>query len=527
MSLQARKELLFRMRGRYREADRKQKTEILEGFIAATGYNRKYAANVLRSLAKDPLGSPGCRRTLKYDEPVRLALTSVWNAANQICSKRLKPFLPEFVATLERFGHLKLEPIVRQKLLSLSPATMDRLLKPERSKHGRGISTTKPSNLLKQRIKIRTYAEWDDADPGFFEADLVAHCGDRAEGPFLNSLVLTDIATGWTEFMPILRKSDSDVIAGLDTIRTVLPVPILGLDTDNGCEFINYELLGYCEREKITFTRARAYKKNDQAHIEQKNGSVIRRIVGYDRFEGTDSMIRLISLYRVLRLYINFFQPSVKLIKKTRTGSRTSKQYDEARTPYQRMLDSSRVTANQKTKLRELYQSLDPVDLFQQIGQLQSELWQVAVHDENSRGMLTHAAAAAPVKNTCVTPAADSSLTTLPSLKPMRKHKRPYKVRALHTWRTRKDPLAGTYEYAKLLFSLEPEITSPELLSRLKEKYPEQITGKEIKTVQRRLSQWRKDSLSLQILTYHSDTKYDDLPLTGSLQKLTEMALNL
>ncbi len=187
---------------------------------------------------------------------------------------------------------------VRDKLLNLSTATMDRLLKVERQKHGRGISTTKPSNLLKQRIKIRTFADWSETAPGFFEADLVAHCGDRAEGAFLNTLVTTDIPTGWTEFVPLLRKCDSDVIAGLNTIRSVLPVLMLGLDTDNGCEFINYELLKYCEEEKITFTRLRAYKKNDQAHVGQKNGAVIRRIVGYERFEGVDGVMKLLSLYR-------------------------------------------------------------------------------------------------------------------------------------------------------------------------------------------------------------------------------------
>lgn len=326
--------------------------------------------------------------------------------------------------------------------------------------------------------------------------------------------------------MPLLRKCEADVIAGIDTIRTVLPVPILGLDTDNGCEFINYELLGYCEREKITFTRARVYKKNDQAHIEQKNGSVIRRIVGYDRFEGTDSMIRLISLYRVLRLYTNFFQPSVKLIKKTRTGSRTSKQYDEARTPYQRMLDSSRVSESQKAKLKELYQYLDPVDLFNQIGQLQMELWQSAADDAPATGMLTDACSANATEVARLQPS-EASETKLPSLKPIKKHKRAYRGRLPHTWRTRKDPLAGTYEHARLIFSLEPNITSTDLLTRLKEKFPEQITGKELKTLQRRLSKWRRDALSLQILTYESNTNYDSLPLTDSLHKLTQTALQL
>lgn len=167
----------------------------------------------------------------------------------------------------------------------------------------------------------------------------MAHCRDRAEGSFLNSLVLTDVASGWTESVPLLRKCDSDLTAGLEAIRAVLPIPMLGLDTDNGSEFINNDLHAYCEREKITFTRSRAYKKNDQAHIEQKSGSVVRRIVGYDRFEGSDAATAVLNLYKILRLYVNFFQPSTKLLKKTRVGSRTIKSYDQARTPYQRLVD--------------------------------------------------------------------------------------------------------------------------------------------------------------------------------------------
>jgi hypothetical protein len=224
---------VFRMRTRYRQADRAEKTEIINGFVAATGYNRKYAVATLADYGgqRQAHQPRSCRRV--YDDAVQQALIAVWNASSQICSKRLVPFLPEFVATLERFGHLSLSEDVRRKLLQMSPASMDRLLKSEREKHPRGISTTKPANLLKQRIKVRTFAQWDDTGPGFFEADLVAHCGDRVDGPFVNSLVMTDIATGWTEFIPLLRKCDADVIAGLEASRSVLPVPLFGLDTDH------------------------------------------------------------------------------------------------------------------------------------------------------------------------------------------------------------------------------------------------------------------------------------------------------
>lgn len=328
MSLQAKQELIYRMRWQYAEADRKGKAEIIDGVIAATGYHRKYAIAALREPVKR---LRVLRKPQKvYHEKVREALIQIWNAANQICSKRLVPFIPEFLEVLERFVHLNIAVEVRQKLLSMSPATMDRLLKDERTKHPHGLSTTRPGNLLKQRIKVRTFADWNDAEPGFFEGDLVAHCGGHVDGSFLNTLVLTDISSCWTEFAPLLRKSDADVTAAMTAIRSVLPIIMLGVDTDNGSEFINEELFNYCEREKITFTRSRPYKKNDQAHVEQKNGNVIRRTVGYGRFEGVDSWNRLMDLYRILRLYINFFQPSCKLLKKVRTGSKLSKQYDKA-----------------------------------------------------------------------------------------------------------------------------------------------------------------------------------------------------
>jgi hypothetical protein len=370
---------------------------------------------------------------------------------------------------------------------------------------------------------VRTFAQWDETGPGFFEADLVAHCGDRVDGPFLNTLVLTDIATGWTEFVPLLRKCDADVSAGLNTIRSVLPVPLFGLDTDNGCEFINYELIAYCEQNKITFTRSRAYKKNDQAHVEQKNGSVIRRVVGYDRFEGVNALTRLLDLYRVLRLYVNFYQPSCKLLRKTRTGSKTRKEYDQARTPVQRMLDSPRVSRDSRSKLTEMQRFLDPVDLFEQIGHVQEELWKAAVID---CPMATQSEPATPMK-VQQKPSDARTNDRLLSLKPTRKWKRQYTSRVPHTWRTRPDPLAGTIEYAELLFCLEPQITSTQLMSKLMEKYPEKISGKELKTLQRRIAKWRRQAMITQISTYESDTKYDELPFSASLRELTQKALNI
>ncbi len=333
MSLTARRELLASVRQSYRDATWAEKGRILDGFVAATDYERKYA---IRLLSTDEVSIPLKKRPSiqQYDEQVRQALMAIWYAANKTCSKRLVPFLPQLISAMEKHGHLRLSADVRARLLRISPATVDRILSPERERIRQGVSTTRPGNLLKHQIQIRTFADWDDVTPGFIEADLVAHCGGNTNGTFLNTLTLVDICTGWLECMPLLRKSAQDVIDGLRVADDLMPFRLQGLDTDCGSEFINYDVLDYCEDNRITFTRARTHRKNDQAHVEEKNGSVVRRLVGYDRFEGLKAWEALAQLYCVLRLYVNFFQPSLKLLKKERRGAKVSKKYDSAKTPF-------------------------------------------------------------------------------------------------------------------------------------------------------------------------------------------------
>lgn len=414
MSMNTKKELLHRMRWQYAKADKTGKTEIINTIVSVTGYNRKYATAALKKTPSTLSSRTKAKRV--YGETTKRLLVSIWTSANQICSKRLAPFLPEYIDVLERFGHLQISVEEKSKLLSLSPATIDRLLKDERAKHPRGRTTTSPGNLLKQRIKIRTFSDWNETSPGFFECDLVAHCGDHVDGEFLNTLVLTDINTGWTEFAPLFRKSDDDVAAGLDAIRIVLPVALLGLDSDNGSEFINEKIFEYCEKEKITFTRSRPYKKNDQAHVEQKNGNIVRRTVGYDRFEGAEAWTRLLNLYRILRLYVNYFQPSCKLLDKVRIGSRVKKIYDKAKTPYQRMLESPHVASRVKRKIKTMYATLDPVRLFEEMGQLQKLMLQAADLDLSLLKPLN---------------LKDSPLVNLCSLRPLRKMQRRYRYSRL------------------------------------------------------------------------------------------------
>jgi len=359
------------------KANKAGKGQILDEFVAATGYHRKYAMRVLKHGRKAKgLRKKGRRK--EYQGEVVTVLRHIWEICGRICSKRLKPFLPEIVAVLERHNELSLSAEVKSQLLRMSRSTIDRCLKPVRFQDKRrGFSTTKPGTLLKKAIPIRTFADWDDARPGFVETDLVAHCGDSAEGQFLNTLTTTDISTGWTECVAILHRSQHLVFTAIQTMRQRLPFPLLGLDSDNGGEFINGILYRYCQDEKVTFTRSRPYRKNDQAHVEQKNWSVVRHLIGYDRYETEEELQLLNSIYDDLRLYVNFFQPVMKLIGKERVGNKTIKRYDEAATPYQRVLRSDQVDLAEKARLCHQYFQLNPVELRERIDQKVAKLWKI------------------------------------------------------------------------------------------------------------------------------------------------------
>src|SRR6266567_4236262 len=376
MSFRGKRELLVQVAPRYGSARHGQRSVILDEFVAVTGYDRKYAIRLLLGPIRPPQPIPR-PRVAHYGAEVQEALANAWTAANGICGKRLVPFLPELIPALERHGQLSLSDTVRQQVLSLSPATADRLLKPLRQPHG--LTTTKPGRLLKQHIPVRTFTEWTDAQPGFLEADLVAHCGGSMGGAFLYTLTLTDVATTWTECLPLLHRTQHGVVHALQRARGLFPFPILGIDTDNGSEFINEELLAYCASEHLTFTRGRVGNKNDACFIEQKNGSVVRQLVGYDRFEGERAYRQLAELYRAVRLYVNFFQPSMKLRTKTRTGSRVRRTYGPAQTPFQRVLASGVLDAAGQRRLNAVYRALDPVRLLHQLETLQEALWRHAL----------------------------------------------------------------------------------------------------------------------------------------------------
>src|SRR5258708_10433928 len=279
LSYQARRELVESMASAYREASRTQKMLLLDTFVALTGYVRKYAMWLPNHPAESRPSIPHAR-PVHYGPEVQQALLLAWKAANQICPKRLIPFLPTLVEALERHGHLHLTEEGRNQLLSMSATTADRLLRASRPKGPHGLSTTRAGTLLKHPLPIRTFQDWNETQPGFLEADLVAHCGLQAEGGYLYSLTLTDIATGWTECLPLLFRSRETVLAAFQRARTLFPFPILGIDTDNGGEFLNEDVVTYCEQEHITFTRGRPYQKRDECFVEQKNGAIVRQVVG-------------------------------------------------------------------------------------------------------------------------------------------------------------------------------------------------------------------------------------------------------
>jgi len=487
MCLSARKELLQSVREKYQRASWEDKRKILDGFIAATEYDRKYSICLLRAAVREPQLPVERIISHKYDGQVLQALIFVWHTANQICSKRLVPFLPSLVESMERHGHLRLPADVRKRLLSISAATIDRLLSTEREKMNLSVSTTQPGNLLKQQIKVRTFADWDDVTPGFLEADLVAHCGGNPNGTFLNTLTLVDIATGWLECMPLLRKSAGDVIDGLRVADELLPFSVQGIDTDCGSEFINYDLLDYCEDRCITFTRARTYKKNDQAHVEEKNGSVVRRMVGYDRFEGRKAWEALARFYRVLRKYVNFFQPSLKLLEKSREGAKVTKRYDKAKTPYQRVLLSSHIEQAKKDELTETYIGLDPVDLLEQLQALQEQLWGYSWSKVGHREE-QDIVSSDDIEN----PTIDSTLKE-PAL--IRHYRKQAKKVVLHDWRTRKDPFENVWDEIRLRLELIPEMSAKETIDWLMIKYPGQYNMGQIRTLQRRFAEWRQEQL--------------------------------
>ena len=435
ISLATRTEVLGAIRDRYAEAPKRDKSRMLDEFVALTGCHRKHAVRLINQHGQEKERSVSRGKRI-YDDAVRQALIVVWEASDRICGKGLKAALPGMVESLERHGHLDLDPDVRERLFSASASTIDRLLRPMRERAGSRRSL-KRKRKMGRRVPVRTFTDWNEPTPGYLEIDLVAHNGGVASGTFIHSLVVTDVSSGWTEAVPLPAREQSLVIEGIEAISRVFPVPVRGMDSDNDSVFINETLVGYCEGRGIEFTHSRAYRKNDQAWIEQKNGSVIRRFVGHERYSGAIAGQTLAHLYGAMRLYVNYFQPSFQLLTKSRNGGNVTRRYSKPATPCDRLLDLEDVSEEMKRRLGENDASLDPVSLLHGIRETQAALREINIPGsvgtpggESLEGFLSHL------------PDLWRRGEVRPTHTPRR---RKYRTRVPHTSRSCPDPFEGVW----------------------------------------------------------------------------------
>lgn len=383
VSMKARIEVLNKHMAKYRKASKTEKGGILDIVCGSTGLSRDRAARLLSAHTKGksppkPCGKRG--RSRIYDFPVIKALKEMWMYMDFACGKRLHEGIGDMLNALIRFKEVDYDDETVRKLRQMSAATMDRLLKKEKvALRLKGISTTKPGTLLKRDIPIRLGQEWDDAIPGFVEIDLVAHCGSTTAGEYINTLNVTDIRTGWTEPVAVLNKAQRHVFAGLMDVEKRQPFSFAGIDSDNGSEFINHELHRYCKDNGICFTRSRTYTKNDSCHVEQKNWSLVRRHIGYGRYEGEAALKLLNEYYALLRLHVNFFSPSTKLIEKQRNGAHVWKRYEKPLTPYRRVLAEAGIPDTVKKELAKTFLGINPSELTRGMIRIKDELEKLCI----------------------------------------------------------------------------------------------------------------------------------------------------
>ena len=485
ISMETRNELVKVLGMRYREGSMAEKGKILDEFTKVSGYHRKHAIRLL-STEKEEKVIPHSRRI--YDEAVKEALTVIWEASDRICSKRLKPLIPIMIKALETHKYFKLDDELRNKLLSISPATIDRVLTPIRSSAGASRRRTRLTKL-KKKVPVKTSSDWDDTVPGFFQGDFVVHAGGSLSGHPIHTFTITDVSSGWTDFMPLLAREQSLVSEALNVFREQLPIPMLGLSTDNDGAFINETLIEYCAKNRITFTRGRPRRSNDQAWIEQKNGAVIRKLTGHDRYQGLTAGRVLCRLYSSARLFTNFFQPSFQLQQKYRDGSKVRKIYDTPATPCDRLLSIPTISKTIKSRLRKQRKSLDPILLLKNMRDAQKDLAILSERSSNADNQTI-----------------DEFINALPTLwnlgevRPTSR-KIPF-VR--HNWRNRKDPFENVMPQILGWLEAEPDHTAKELFIRLQGKHPAQFKDGQLRTLQRRVKAWRNERARdlLQLYSY-------------------------
>ena len=478
-----RDELVAAVSERYGRASRPERGRILDEFAAVTGLHRKHGMRLLRGGTPSRRSGPRPGRRV-YAVAVREALIVVWEASDRVCGKRLRPLVPLLIEAMERHRHLQLAPEVRGGLLSMSAATIDRALQEIKGQAGGGTRRrAAPSAGVRRSVPVRTFAAWDDPAPGFMEADLVAHSGPTAEGSFVQTLTLTDIATGWTECAPLLVREQTLLTKVRGEVRKRMPFPLLGFDTDNDSVFMKETVQSYCMDAGVEFTRCRPYRKNDQAWVEQKNGAVVRRIVGYRRYQGLEAAATLDRLYLSVRLFVNFFQPSLKLAEKVRDGAKVTKRYHPPATPYQRLMADPRTSDEVRRAVSALHATLDPVRLLSEIRLAQHQLVEIADR---------------PVTGETGAPSAPTLAQFLLGLRTswqdgeVRPTSKPKKKVAQY-WRRCPDPFEAVAAQLREWFEAEPWRTSRELLERLQGEWPGLYPDSLLRTLQRRLKGWRRD----------------------------------
>jgi hypothetical protein len=502
---QRRRAALEAARLRYGGLSAAGKRRILDELQGITGYHRKSLLRLLNrkgpaaAVAADgacgeqgePTAALRPHPRRRYGQEALAALVPLWEASDRLCGKRLVALLPLLVESLESHGHLNLEPGVRDQVLAMSSATIDRLLAPIRKASAANNWRRPPRaySAVRRRVQVRTFKGWSDHhEPGWLEIDLVAHCGGRMQGPFLWTLVATDIATGWSESLPILVREGAVVLTALQLIRRQLPFPLRGIDADNDPVFMNSLMEAWCDRpgHQIVLTRSRAYQSNDQAWVEQKNGMMVRRVVGYQRLEGLEAAQVLGELYGALRLFTNLFQPSFKLKSSERDGGRIKRQHHPPRTPLQRLLTSGTLSEETASQWRQLQQRSDPVALLTTIRRCQGQLALLASgeHGSGLHGAATDRDLVAENRSLEVFLGGLQSLWQ--NNQPRRRKPKPRTGK-----RTRPDPFAPDVERIEQWLQAEPQVNAKTLLERLIDLNPQRYGKHHLRTLQRRLRGYR------------------------------------
>jgi hypothetical protein len=519
ISMGARREVVSAVAERYLSAKRGEKGRILDELCATTGWHRKHAVRALRHKTVTPgeVSAPRERRR-RYDATIKDALTALWEASDRVCGKRLKVMIPTLLSALERHGRLKLGKADGDRVLAISAATIDRLLGDVKIAASGGKRRRAGfCSAIRREVPIRTFNDWNGPPPGFCEVDMVAHGGTSVAGSFIQTLTMVDVATGWTECLPLVTRDGSLVVDAINRAQSLFPWLLRGVDFDNDSAFMNDVVVPWCREQKLEVTRSRAYTKNDQAFVEQKNGAVVRRLMGYGRFDGVETARVMARLYAAARLYVNFFQPSFKLKEKRREGAKVIKRYHPPSTPCERALAHPKVATAVKTRLRDQYRTLDPVTLLAEIRAVQEELGnRVDRRAGDGRGQQRAGQSIAPAMQSSAPDAvafAKTLGTTVEACDPRATHrrfKRTYKTRVRMP--SKLDPHVTTIED---WLAAEPQLTALAIVGRLSERYPEQFGMRQHSIVQRLLKALRKKAAENLFAQQPPVAETDATPLPG------------